>query len=113
MTPIKPPKKTGTIEIRLPDEAKAAFMAQCRAQDRSASEAIRAFIDEQLSPPPLVRPRRTAYWRIAVAGMIGAALGVGAAAPSLARAAQSSHATFEQLDRNHDGLLSYDEFRRH
>jgi Ca2+-binding EF-hand superfamily protein len=38
-------------------------------------------------------------------------LGAGAAAPALAHAEQTSHAAFDRLDRNHDGMLSYDEFR--
>ncbi len=39
-------------------------------------------------------------------------LAVGAvAAPSLAQPAPPSKAMFDRLDSNHDGVLSYDEFR--
>lgn len=109
MTSVKPPKKTDTIEIRLPDAAKAAFMDHCRAQDRTASEAIRRFIDDQIAPRPAVR--RAPPWRVALAGMIGIALGMGVAAPSLARATHNTRAVFDQLDRNHDGALSATEFQ--
>lgn len=109
MTSSRTPKKSETIEIRLSHEAKAAFMERCRRERRTASDAIRLFIDEELGGRPDVR-RRGASWRIVLAGMIGAALGLGAAAPSFAHAAQNK-AAFERLDRNHDGVLSYSEYR--
>jgi len=111
MAAIKPPKKTGTIEIRLSDESKAAFMERCRRDEQTASEAIRMFIDEQVSPRPSLRQRRAPGWRIAVAAIVGAALGVGVAAPSLARSAQNTRPAFDRLDRNHDGVLTYEEYR--
>jgi hypothetical protein len=111
MAAPRPPKKNGTIEIRLPDEAKSAFMEQCRQDERTASEAIRAFIDDRLAVHPLSRQRRLPYWRIAAAGIVGALLGIGVAAPSLARSAQDTRAAFDRLDRNHDGVLTYREFR--
>jgi hypothetical protein len=104
------PKKSETIEIRLSHEAKMAFMERCRRDRRTASDAIRLFIDEQLDGSPGVRRPRFS-WRIAAAAAIGAAFGLGVAAPSFAHAAQSSRAAFERLDRNHDGVLSYAEFR--
>lgn len=42
-------KKNDTLEIRLPQETKQAFMNQCRAEGRSASEAMRMFIEERLA----------------------------------------------------------------
>ena len=111
MAAARPAKKNGTIEIRLPDEAKAAFMLRCRQDEWTASEAIRTFIDEQLALRPSGRRRRMPYWRIAAAGMFGVVLGVGVAGPSLARSAQTTRAAFDQLDRNHDGVLTYQEFR--
>jgi hypothetical protein len=104
-------KKSETIEIRLSYEAKTAFMERCRLERRSASEALRLFIDAQLDARSGVRPPRSPSWRIVVAGMIGAALGLGAAAPSFAHATEYSKAAFDRLDRNHDGVLSYREFR--
>jgi anti-sigma factor RsiW len=105
MATSKAPKKSETIEIRLSYEAKAAFMAHCRRERRTASEALRLFIDGRTE----VR-RRAPSWRIVLAGMIGAGLGLGAAAPSFAHATQNSRAAFDRLDRNHDGVLSYREF---
>jgi hypothetical protein len=47
-------KKNDTLEIRLPQETKQAFMDQCRAEGRSASEAMRMFIEERLARPDSV-----------------------------------------------------------
>ena len=104
-------KKSETIEIRLSHEAKIAFMERCRRDRRTVSEAIRLFIDEQLAPPRGTGRRASSSWRIVAAGLIGAVLGVGAAAPSLAHGTVSTRAAFERLDRNHDGVVSYSEFR--
>jgi hypothetical protein len=109
MASIKPPKKTETIEVRLSHEAKEAFMERCRLEQRTASDAVRRFIDKQIAPATSTR-HRPAHWRIVAAGLAGLALGAGAAAPSFARATQGTQAAFEQLDRNHDGVLSYEEF---
>lgn len=102
-------KKSETLEIRLSHEAKAAFMERCREERRTASDAIRLFIDTQIDPR--AGGRRSTSWRIMVAGAIGAALGLGVAAPSFAHATENSRAAFDRLDRNHDGVLSYQEFR--
>ena len=111
MASIKPPKKSETIEIRLSHAAKAAFMERCRRERQTASEAIRLFIDDQsVQCPTPLRPR-LAWWRVMLAGIAVAVLGLGAAAPSLAWAAQTTRPAFDQLDRNHDGVLSYQEFR--
>jgi anti-sigma factor RsiW len=104
-------KKSETLEIRLSYETKAAFMERCRRDRRTASEALRELIDAQLAPRPGTRRLRPPSWRIVLAGMIGAAVGLGAAAPSFARATESSRTAFDRLDRNHDGVLSYQEFR--
>jgi hypothetical protein len=109
MASIKPPKKSETIEVRLSHTAKSAFMERCRRERLTASEAIRLFIDDQLDPRPAPRRRRAVSWRIVVAGVAGAVLG--AAAPSFAWAAQNSRPAFDRLDQNHDGVLSYQEFR--
>ena len=111
MAATKPPKKNGTIEIRLSEEAKTAFMERCRRDEQTASEAIRMFIDERLCERPSLRQRRVPGWRIAVAAIVGAALGVGVAAPSLARSVQNTRPAFDRLDRNHDGVLTHEEYR--
>ncbi len=104
-------KKNDTIEIRLPDETKAAFREKCRREGRTASDAVRSFIDEQLDPRGTVRRRRRSLWRIGAAVAAGALMGGGLAAPSIAASADGSRSAFEALDRDHDGALSFEEFR--
>jgi hypothetical protein len=104
-------KKNDSIEIRLPDETKAAFRDKCRREGRTASEAVRSFIDEQIDPRGRVRRRRRSFWRIGAAVAAGAALGGGLAAPSIAASADGSRSAFRALDRDSDGALSYEEFR--
>ena len=109
---MRAPKKTDTVEVRIPFETKRAFMQQCRAQGLTASESIRRFIDDeiqQLAPKSL--PRRI----VSRKGWLAAALALLAAgavaAPSLAQTLAPSRAVFTELDRNGDGVLSFEEFR--
>jgi hypothetical protein len=117
MTRSRPAKKTETIEIRLPHSTKSAFMAQCRDEGRTASDALRRFIDGELAgPAPSSRSGRFRWWQAVAAALGGLAIGA-IAAPSIAQSvgAQStplSRAAFERLDRNHDGVLSFEEFSR-
>ncbi|WP_299014644.1 EF-hand domain-containing protein [uncultured Caulobacter sp.] len=104
----RPPKKTETLEIRLPPQTKAAFMARCQETRRTASEALRDFIEQDLRAPTTTR-RRSLAWRIAAAALAGLAVGA-VAAPSLARPS-GSDAAFQRLDANHDGVLNLDEFK--
>ena len=105
----KPLKKSETGEIRLPHATKTAFMARCRAEGRTASDAIRRFIDAELSQTSATRRAPRLGWRplLAVAGL---ALGA-VAAPSLAQSSPPSRAAFDRMDRNHDGVVSFDEYR--
>ena len=99
-------KKSETLEIRLSHAAKTAFMDRCRAAGVTASEALRAHIEEQAQR----RPRRMPT---VVAALIGLALGA-VAAPSLAAAAgkvSSDRAAFARLDSNSDGVVTFEEFR--
>ena len=108
----KSPKKSETIEIRVPHATKIAFMAKCRADGRTASDAFRQFMAQELDTaqrPP--KRNRSRLWQAVAAALAGLALGA-VAAPSLAHPTSNSRAAFERLDRNHDGLLSLDEFRR-
>ena len=111
----RPPKKSESLEIRIPYAAKTAFMARCQAEGRSASEALRAFIDQQIEAP---KPHRVRPWRLAAGALIAAAVGA-VALPSLARPGPAAPAqdllrrvAFAHLDANHDGVLSLDEYRR-
>jgi hypothetical protein len=101
-------KKSESLEIRIPYPTKQAFMARCRDEGRSASEALRAFIDGELAGPKPAR--RTFSWRLAAGAAIAAVMAA-AAMPSLARPGLNA-AEFAALDANHDGALTYAEFQR-
>lgn len=101
-------KKSDSLEIRLPHPTKQAFMARCQAQGRSASEALRGFIEQDLAAPAPARGGRRA-WRLAAGALAAAAVGA-AALPSLAR--PSLAAEFERLDADGDRAVSAAEFRR-
>ena len=109
-----PAKKNASIEVRLPDATKAAFMARCARQGRTASDAIRTFIDAQLAEPPADRPARPRprgrHWRIATAAVAGTVVGFGVAAPSIARSTPAPRPGFHQLDHNRDGVLDPAEY---
>jgi hypothetical protein len=115
-------KKSETLEIRLPYHTKLAFMARCRDEGRSASEALRHFIDGHLDGRPA---RGGGRMRNLLAGALVAAAVGAIALPSLARpslraefdrlaadpAAGISLADFARLDANHDGKITFEEFR--
>jgi hypothetical protein len=102
---VRGPKKSETLEIRLPYAQKQAFMARCQREGRSASEALRTFIEQTVAEPH--QPTRPLRW--AAVGLAAVSLGA-VAAPSLAR--PSLPAQFARLDADHDGRLSLTEFER-
>jgi hypothetical protein len=54
MTSQRPPKKSETLEIRIPYPTKTAFMEKAKAEGRAASEIVREQIDaylEQVAAP--------------------------------------------------------------
>ncbi|MFA4938492.1 hypothetical protein [Brevundimonas sp.] len=105
----KPLKKSETVEIRLPLATKTAFMARCRAEGRTASDAIRRFIDAELNQTSARRSTGLNWRQLLAAAVAGLALGA-VAAPSLAQSSPPSRAAFDRLDRNHDGVVSFDEY---
>ncbi|MCR5873463.1 hypothetical protein LRS10_04230 [Phenylobacterium sp. J426] len=100
----RPPKKSEFLEVRIPHPTKEAFMARCREDGRSASEAVRAFIEAELAP----EPRRRFRAAHVVAGALALAAAGAAAAPSLADSLRT--AEFRALDANHDGVVSLPEY---
>ncbi|CAN5458142.1 EF-hand domain-containing protein [soil metagenome] len=105
MPAARTPKKSETLEVRLPFETKTAFMARCQDDGRTASDAVRGFIECELTGR---RPARSRLWQALAAAIVGLVLGA-VAAPSLAQTA-SPHASFERLDRDHDGVLTPAEY---
>lgn len=105
-------KKSETVEIRLPHATKTAFMDKCRAEGRTASDAIRGFIDSELDRSVIRQASLGMGWRqLLAAAAAGLALGA-VAAPSLAQSVTADRAAFDRMDRDHDGRVSFDEFRR-
>ncbi|WP_304192214.1 EF-hand domain-containing protein [Phenylobacterium aquaticum] len=114
MSDTRPPKKSESLEIRIPYPTKQAFMARCRDEGRSASEVLRGLIETRLSGATIDAAKAARRRMRLIAGTL-VALAVGAVAvPSLARAPHEtqSRRAFERLDANHDGVVSYQEFRR-
>jgi hypothetical protein len=115
-------KKSETLEIRLPYPTKLAFMARCRDEGRSASEAVRRFIDGEVEGAKTARAARRTD-RLILGALAAAAMGA-VALPSLAHpglhaefdrlthgADALTAADFQRLDANHDGKITYAEFR--
>ena len=108
MTAPRRLKKSEFLEVRLPYPTKQAFMDRCRAEGRSASETVRAFIDAHLEGRSARRaPGKGTRLAAAAAALMACGL---AAAPSFARTTVS--ADFARLDGDHDGRLSLAEFQR-
>jgi hypothetical protein len=107
----RPPKKSEFLEVRIPHPTKTAFMARCRDEGRSASEAVRAFIEAELDAA--ARPRRRFRPVHVIAGALALAAAGAAAAPSLAdsfRPHQAREHEFRVLDENRDGVVSLPEY---
>jgi hypothetical protein len=127
MTEVRAPKKSESIEVRLPYETKRDFLAACKAADRTVSDVVRESIDAYVegsgaskasAPAPadnlvaLVPKalRRKRYMVAGAASVLG--LAALAALPSAAAPNNASEraAAFSKLDRNSDGVVSYQEF---
>jgi hypothetical protein len=100
------PKKSDWLEVRLDHATKQAFMERCRAEGRSASETVRAFIDGQVAAP--AKTARAPLRLLAAAAALTLVAAV--AAPSLAHTGLAD--AFARLDADHDGFISRPEFLR-
>ncbi|MGV6819605.1 MAG: hypothetical protein ACWA5T_03810 [Parvularcula sp.] len=115
----KPEKKSETLEVRLPLSQKKAFMAACRRNKTTASDAVRGFVDDfvtrdertptvhrlavplkEMSMTLKSNPRKSAGMALGLSGLF-LALG---ATPSLA-----DDDLFAAYDKNADGVLTRDE----
>lgn len=105
---IRSPKKSDTIEVRLPHAVKRAFMDQCHAQGRTASDVVRGFVEAHLAEEPASPPAPRLWPRLAAAtAMVGA---LALAMPVATASGPDLRPTFAVIDRNHDGLLTPDEY---
>jgi len=113
MKRTRPPKKTETLEVRLPLAVKHAFMAKAHGEGRTASATVRAFIDSYLADGtvPEARPMFKRFARpVAATSIVASALALYAVTPAAVSAAPDLKAIFDDLDRNGDGSLSVAEF---
>jgi Arc/MetJ-type ribon-helix-helix transcriptional regulator len=114
MSGLREPKKSETIEVRLPYKVKSALMNKARAEGRSASEVIRQSIDSYLAQQPKeARSMLLAVWKPAAligAGSLALVFASISATPSQAK--PDLRSAFQMLDRNHDGAITINEFLR-
>lgn len=130
MTVPRPPKKSETLEVRMPHDQKRAFLEACRNEGRTASEVVRGFVEGYLARAAaaerggerlLDEPRS---WRSLamslvsrngrrslLAGGVGA-LGLLALAVSPSAADIDFRAMFDRMDANADGRVTVEEFAR-
>jgi Ca2+-binding EF-hand superfamily protein len=118
--PTRKPKKSETLEVRLPHDTKQEFLTACREDGTTASEVVRgsiqSYLDGRLRPEPQTQtakiltmiPQPIRKKRYLAAGVGALGLAALAALPSAADPDMKS--VFQKLDRNGDGVLSADEF---
>jgi Ca2+-binding EF-hand superfamily protein len=116
MNKPRPPKKTETLEVRVPHAVKRDVMARARSRGRTASAVLREFIDGYLAgdSPSEDRPmfKRLAKPATATA-VVGAVIAAHVMLPTAAAAAPDFRSVFAQLDKNKDGKLTPDELADH
>jgi hypothetical protein len=112
MTRKKTPKKTDSLEVRLPHAVKQAFMARARSRGRSASSLVREFIDSYLAGTDPRTENRKMLRRIATPAALTSLVAAGIALhmPTAATAAPDLKALFDRFDRDGNGQLSAEEF---
>jgi hypothetical protein len=114
MNGTRKPKKSETLEVRLPHRVKHSLMEKAHAEGRSASEVVRDCIDSYLAGQPKEsRSMLISLWKpAAVLGAGSLAFLWAAAVPVPSQAKPNLKAVFETLDRDHDGKITIDEFMR-
>jgi len=119
------PKKTESLEVRLPPETKSAFMAACRSNGTSASRVLRGFIAQYLAASQRAprsrqelamvftgsRRRRIASFTLGTAAAAAAAAAT-FAVPAHANVDARIAAVFEWMDGDRDGRVDAPEFQR-
>jgi len=114
MNERRPPKKSDTLEVRVPHEVKNALMSKARAEGRSASDVIRSSIDAYLADRSKEKPSMLVIaWKpLAVAGTAALAIVWAGLAPAPVAAGPDLRAAFQTFDANKDGVVTLDEFRQ-
>lgn len=127
MTDARPPKKSDTLEVRMPHGAKRAFIEACRKEGRNASEVVRDFVEGYLARNAAGRADERAWDPTKSArslamslltpkgrrGMLAAgvgALGLIAMSVSPSAAEIDFRAMYDQLDADRDGKVTLEEF---
>jgi Ca2+-binding EF-hand superfamily protein len=112
MSERRPPKKSETLEVRVPHEVKDALMRKAHAEGRSASDVVRTFIADYLDGDSKEAPSMfVSMWKpAAAAGAIGLAVLWSALAPAPLSAGPDLKAAFDHFDQNHDNSISLSEF---
>ncbi len=129
----RPPKKSDTLEVRLPHETKRAFLEVCRTEGRTASELVRGFIEGHIAQAERAKaeaqrtridrlrdpadPHRSLIMSLAtrngrrglLAGAVGAFALLGlAVSPSAAEI--DFRVLYDRLDVDRDGRVTLEEF---
>src|SRR5690349_17533438 len=107
------PKKSETLEGRVPHEVKDALMRKAKSEGRSASEVIRNSIDAYLADRSKEKPNMLiAAWKpAAFAGAAAIAIVWTALAPAPLAAGPDLRVAFDHFDTNKDGAVTLAEFR--
>jgi Ca2+-binding EF-hand superfamily protein len=119
--PPRPPKKSESLEIRLPHTTKTAFMQACRKRGVSASEVLRGSIARYLSSSGrpdrrkerimafIASPRRASLAAVLLlAALVAGSFGL--AGPARAAIDPRLAALFDWIDGDRDGRVSGAEF---
>lgn len=108
------PKKSETLEVRLPHETKSALMDKARTQGRSASDVVRHSIEAYLAEKPKeARSMLITLWKPAAAlGAAAVAMWV-AVAPAPLHAKPDLKTIFQAVDGDKNGSISLPEFVKH